>query len=103
MEGIELICFEIISNVGSARSYYIEAIQEAKTKNYEKCLELIAAGDECFKQGHHAHAKLIQEEASGNGVGINLLLVHAEDQLMSAEGFKILSQEFIDLYKRIDI
>lgn len=30
MEGLELIAFEIISSVGTARSCYIEAISEAK-------------------------------------------------------------------------
>ena len=31
-----------------------------------------------------------------------MLLMHAEDQLMSAESFRILADEFIVLYKRID-
>ena len=30
MEGLELICFEIISSVGMARSLYIEAIRKRK-------------------------------------------------------------------------
>ena len=80
MEGLELICFEIISSVGMARSLYIEAIQE---------------------EGHQSHAKLIQQEAGGEATQMTLLLTHAEDQLMSAEAFKILSQEFMDLYKEI--
>ena len=32
---------------------------------------------------------------------MTLLLTHAEDQLMSAEAFGILSREFVDLYKEI--
>ena len=40
MEGLELICFEIISSVGMARSLYIEAIQEAKAGNFEQAQEL---------------------------------------------------------------
>ncbi|MBQ3970962.1 MAG: PTS lactose/cellobiose transporter subunit IIA, partial [Selenomonadaceae bacterium] len=35
MEGLELVAFQIISAVGTARSCYIEAIQEAKQKNYD--------------------------------------------------------------------
>ena len=97
MEGLELICFEIISSVGMARSLYIEAIQEAKAGNFE----LIKQGDESFTEGHHSHAKLIQQEAGGEATQMTLLLTHAEDQLMSAEAFKILSQEFMDLYKEI--
>lgn len=34
-------------------------------------------------------------------VGGSLILVHAEDQLMSAEGFKIIAEEMIAAYKRI--
>ena len=52
-------------------------------------------------EGHHSHAKLIQQEAGGEATQMTLLLTHAEDQLMSAEAFKILSQEFMDLYKEI--
>lgn len=97
MEGLELICFEIISSVGMARSLYIEAIQEAKAGNFEQAQELIKQGDESFTEGHHSHAKLIQQEAGGEATQ----MTHAEDQLMSAEAFKILSQEFMDLYKEI--
>ena len=41
-------------------------------------------------------------EAGGNKAELDLLLVHAEDQLMSAESFKILCSEFLDIYRRFD-
>ena len=103
MEGLELIAFEIISSVGTARSCYIEAISEAKKGNYEKAEELIAEGEEVFIEGHDKHNELLQKEASGEGNVVNLLILHAEDQLMSAEGFKIIAQEFIDVYRRINV
>lgn len=101
MEGLELQCFQIISNVGMARSTYIEAIQEAKKGNFEAANEMIKSGEEFFNKGHSAHAGLIQQEAGGTPVTTSLLLVHAEDQLMSAEAFKIIAVEMIDTYKRI--
>ena len=101
MEGLELICFQIISTVGTARSLYIEAIQEAKAGNIEKARELVEEGEKVFVEGHKAHAGLIQQEASGEKVEVQLLLMHAEDQLMSAEAFKIIANEFIDLYEKI--
>ena len=101
MKGIEGICFQIICAVGNARSLYIEAIQEAKQKNFEKAEQLIAQGEASFVEGHKAHADLIAQEASGTSVQVNLLLAHAEDQLMSAEGFGILSKEFIDIYRQL--
>lgn len=32
MEGLEMICFQMISAAGGARSCFVEAIQEAKRK-----------------------------------------------------------------------
>lgn len=99
MEGLELICFQIISAVGTARSIFIEAIREAKEGNIQSARDMIAEGAEVFTQGHHSHMELIQKEASGEKTEINLLLIHTEDMLMSAESFRILAIEFIDLYE----
>lgn len=101
MEGMELISFQIISAVGTARSMYIEAIEEAKKGDIEKARKLITEGEEVFVEGHKAHASLIQQEANGESVVPQLLLVHAEDQLMSAEAFKIIATQFVDLYETL--
>lgn len=102
VEGLEMICFQIISSVGTARSSYIEAIQKAKTGDFEGAKDCIAAGQQEFLKGHEAHFELLQKETKGEAVGGSLLLIHAEDQLMSAEGFKIIAEEMIANYQRID-
>lgn len=102
MEGLELICFQIISATGTARSLYIEAIHEAKKGNFELAQQKIEEGKEFFNQGHDAHLKLVQSAAQGDEVEFNLLLLHAEDLQMSAECFSILAEEFIDVYKSIN-
>ncbi len=102
MEGMELICFEIISVAGNARSLFIEAIYEARAGNIEKAKELVEEGNKNFIEAHKVHAKLIQSEASGNKTEVSLLLVHAEDQLMSAEAFGVLVEEFIYIYQKIN-
>lgn len=99
MEGIELVAFQIISAVGTARSYYIEAIQDAKTGDFEAAQAKLEAGSQIFLTGHHAHAELLQKEANNELGNITLLLMHAEDQLMSAEAFKIIAEELIDVYR----
>lgn len=101
MEGLELICFQIISSVGTARSIFIEAIREAKEGNIEQARAMIQEGADIFTQGHHSHMELIQKEASGEKTDVNLLLIHTEDMLMSAESFRILAIEFIDLYEKL--
>lgn len=66
MGSSELEILEIISSVGQARSLYIEAIQEAKSKNYGQCNELVRKGNEQYAKGHRIHQRLVQEEAGGN-------------------------------------
>lgn len=102
MDGLELISFQIISSVGTARSMYIEAIHEAKKGKIEEAKQMIKEGEKYFHEGHKAHAKIIQEEASGNKTELNILLMHAEDQLMSAEAFLIIAEELIDVYERME-
>lgn len=102
MDGIEMTCFQIISSVGMARGSYIEAIDLANEGKFEEAEAKIAEGEEFFTQGHEAHAQLIQKEASGEKTEIVLLLLHAEDQLMSAENFKIIAEKFIDLNKKLE-
>lgn len=102
MEELERICFQIISNVGLARSSYIEAIHKARAGDYEGADACMNEGRKQYLAGHEAHFELIQKEAKGERVGGSLILVHAEDQLMSAEGFQIIAEELIGTYQRID-
>lgn len=102
MEDLELICFQLITAAGTAKSHYIEAVQKAKEGNYEEAEELIRQGDEVLKEGHVQHTDLIQKEAAGEGTTMTLLLTHAEDQMMSSEVFKVMAEEMIELYKKVD-
>lgn len=102
VEGLEMICFQIISSVGTARSSYIEAIRKARVGDFEGAEACIVSGQQEFLKGHEAHFELLQKETNGEPVGGSLLLIHAEDQLMSAEGFKIIAEEMIENYKKMD-
>jgi PTS system cellobiose-specific IIA component len=101
MDELELLCFQIISAAGTARSNFIQAIQEVKKGKNDKTEELMKEGEQQFLQGHNIHATLLQKEASGENWNGSVLLMHAEDQLMSAELFQILSKEFINTYRRL--
>ncbi len=99
---LETISFQIISTVGTARSLYIEAIEQAKKGDYEAARQCIADGKEVFLQGHETHLQVLAKFAEGEKMDFNILLMHAEDQMMAAESFCVLAEQFIDLYKRLD-
>ena len=48
MEALEQICFEIISNVGGARSSYIEAIDLARKREFEQAQASVKQGGRIF-------------------------------------------------------
>ena len=58
-------CFQIVAQVGAARSYYINAIQCAKEGKFEDAESMIKEGDVSFNQGHTEHTSLLSMEASG--------------------------------------
>lgn len=101
MNEIESILFQIISLVGTAKSLYIESIKKSKENKFTEAKNKIDEGNDYFLKGHEFHLKLLEMDSHDSSVPFSLLLVHVEDQLMSAETFKIFSLEFIDLYKKL--
>lgn len=98
MESLEIISCQLIAAAGGAKSSYIEAIEVAKNGDFEQAEAMIKEGSEIYLQGHEAHTKLIQMSAQQD-LNINLLLVHAEDQMMNCEFMKIFATEMIYLLK----
>ena len=62
MEGLELIAFEIISNVGMAKSLAIEALRVVRSGNYAEGEERLSEAAKYLTEGHHAHTSLIQRK-----------------------------------------
>lgn len=58
--------------------------------------------DELLSQEHGPHTDLVQKEAAGEDAKMSLILAHAEDQMMSTEVFKVLAEEMIELYKKVN-
>lgn len=100
-EEITAVAFQIIASVGSARSCYIEAIHAARDHDFDRAQACIEEGNKAYSEGHDAHMGLLQQEAAGTPTEMGLILTHAEDQLMSAESFGILANEFIDVYRTL--
>lgn len=96
---IEEIACGMIANIGMARSKYIEAVQKAKRYEFDEADRLMKEGCELYLSGHEIHYQILQEEGSGNKTEFSLLLMHAEDIMLSAESFKMMAEEFICLYR----
>ncbi len=93
----EAISFRIISFAGTAKSFYLEAIELVKAGKSAE--DLIQQGDEAFRAASEAHHEALQMEAVGE-LGCGLLLIHAESILISAETIRGLLPTIIELAGR---
>lgn len=100
-ESMVMVCMQIITNTGSAKSSYIEAIQNAKKGDLGGAEISMNEGDDLYAQAHEVHTSLIQKEASGEKTEFSLILMHAEDQMASTEMAKVMAREFIELYREM--
>lgn len=98
---IETIAMELVGNAGEARSLAFEALAQAKNKNFEKAKELLKESKQASLKAHHIQTDLICQEADGNKVEIGLLMVHAQDHLMTSILARELITEIISLYEKI--
>ncbi|WP_409293779.1 PTS lactose/cellobiose transporter subunit IIA [Peribacillus sp. SCS-26] len=99
----EQINFMLILHSGNARGKIIGALREYRTGNLEGSERLMNEAEGDLRSAHEIHFKLVQREASGNKVDFALLLMHAEDHLMSTLTMKELVKEFLEIFKQKNI
>lgn len=102
LEVMQEKAFMIIAQVGTAKSMYMEALQVAKSGDYEQAMAMISEADSIFSEAHNLHFELIQKEAQGEQLPFSLMLMHAEDQLLTTDTLKLMIVEMIELYQKID-
>lgn len=94
-------CFLMISIVGEAKAYYMKSIQESRQNDFENASQSISDGDKVFNQIYEIQNQLTNEEVNGILNDYHLLLIHAQDQVMSVEQVKVFAQEMCNCYSRI--
>lgn len=95
------VAFRIIAAAGSARSSAMLAIRESREAHFDEAARLLAEADECLHEAHRAQTGLLVDQARGEGVALDLILVHAQDHLAGAMLVRDLADEFVDLNRRM--
>lgn len=96
-EKIEEYMTQLLGFSGAARSCYIQAI-DAYPKHDGTYEKLLKDAEENFLLAHEEHSKLMLSKATENKETL-MLLMHAEDQLMCAETFRIIAGRIALLFK----
>jgi cellobiose PTS system EIIA component len=98
---IEQLTMKLIVESGTAKSKDMEAIESARNGEIQEAQRLHAESGKALTAAHEIQTDLIQEEADGAESSASMILVHAQDHLMSAMLVHDFAQEFINLYGKI--
>lgn len=96
-EELYQLSFQLILHSGNARSFAMEAIQDAKKKDFHAAKQKLTESDKELSEAHKIQTKLLHLEAGGDQFTIPIILIHAQDHLMTAMTLKDLALEIIEL------
>ncbi len=91
----------IIVNAGQCRSLCYEALRYAKNGEFEEASGLMKEAQEFANQAHLVQTQLIEADEGEGKTKMTLVMVHAQDHLMTSMLAKELVTELIDLHKKI--
>lgn len=97
----EQIIFEIIANAGEARDLAYQALDKVEEENVEEAKELIEQSETVLNKAHNSQTKLIQAEIKGEEVGGGLLMIHAQDHLMTAVSEHQMIKRMLPIFEKL--
>ncbi|MFV0380053.1 MAG: PTS lactose/cellobiose transporter subunit IIA [Anaerorhabdus sp.] len=101
-EKMQMASFQMIASIGGAKGCYMEAIELSKDNKFEDAYAKIEEGRKMMAEAHHHHFEFVTEEANGVDLPFSLMLMHAEDQLLTTESIELMATEFVSLYEKLN-
>lgn len=105
-EELQVAAFEIILHSGNARSEIHEAFAKMREGSFDDAESKLNQSNEIILEAHHAQTKLLQEYASGVEIKIEIIIeiimVHAQDHLMTTMTLLEVAKEMLALYKKVN-
>ena len=89
----------IIINAGQSRSLCYEALQSAKEGNFADADEKMQQAQHFAREAHLVQTQLIEADEGEGKPKMTLVMVHAQDHLMTSILAKELVTELIEIYR----
>jgi PTS system cellobiose-specific IIA component len=91
----------LIVNAGNAKSSAMNAIAQAKQGNWEGMRAALAESDAAMVEAHKEQTDILQRSLDNPHQGVGMLMVHAQDHLMTTIIVMDLAREFCELYETL--
>ncbi len=89
----------IIINAGQSRSLCYEALNSAKAGDFTDADEKMGQAQHFAREAHRVQTQLIEADEGEGKTKMTLVMVHAQDHLMTSILAKELVGELIELYR----
>ncbi|EOH91817.1 PTS cellobiose transporter subunit IIA [Enterococcus pallens] len=99
-EKLQEIAFEIILSSGDARTLVHESFQHMRDGSFDAAQQKLDDANESLVKAHKAQTGLLQEYAGGEKIEMEIIMVHAQDHLMTTMTLKEVAAEMLVLYQR---
>ncbi len=100
-EELQVTAFEIILHSGTARTAIHEAFSAMREGRFDEANEKLEFANSEILEAHHAQTKLLQDYASGVEIKIEIIMVHAQDHLMTTMTLLEVAREMLALHQKI--
>ncbi|MGT2710781.1 PTS cellobiose transporter subunit IIA [Streptococcus oriscaviae] len=100
-EELQVAAFEIILYSGNSRTLVHEAFAAMRKGDYEEAAKLLENANEELLLAHKSQTKLLQEYAGGTEIKIEIIMVHAQDHLMTTMTLREVALEMLALYQKV--
>lgn len=101
MQDLEETVMELIINAGESKSCAMQALYAAKASKWEEVDALLAEATAASKRAHLVQTQLIGMDEGTGKVSVNLIMVHAQDHIMTAMLARELIEELIDVHRKL--
>ena len=101
MFDLEETVMGLIINAGTSRSLCFEALRQARAGQFAEADDLLRQAAEAANAAHAVQTRLIEADEGEGKIPVTLILVHAQDHLMTAMLCRELAEEIVLLRKEM--
>lgn len=100
-EALEEVVMGLIINSGQARSLAYAALKQAKQGDFDAAKTMMVQSRMALNEAHQVQTKLIEGDQGEGKMKVSLVLVHAQDHLMTSMLARELVTELIELHEKL--
>ncbi|GGB56420.1 PTS cellobiose transporter subunit IIA [Virgibacillus dakarensis] len=101
-EQIQSVAFEIILHSGSSRTMIHEAFEMMRNNEFENARNKLKEANNEVLLAHQSQTALLQQYSSGETINTDIIMVHAQDHLMTTMTLREVALEMLHLYEKLE-